>query len=85
LQDAGYRYVIDWACDDQPIWMKTRNVRILAMPYPIETNDNRAIVWFRYTSTELTDMLIDNFTDQTKGSISPYASRSCVRSPYIPS
>ena len=57
LQEAGYRYFMDWTCDDQPIWMKTRNGRILAMPYPIETNDNRAIVWFRYTSSELADML----------------------------
>src|SRR6266511_1341698 len=59
-QEAGYHYFMDWTCDDQPIWMKTRNGRILAMPYPIETNDNRAIVCFRYTSTELTDMVIDN-------------------------
>jgi peptidoglycan/xylan/chitin deacetylase (PgdA/CDA1 family) len=63
LQEAGYRYFMDWTCDDQPIWMKTRRGRILAMPYPIETNDNRAIVWFRYTSSELADMLIDNFDE----------------------
>ncbi len=63
LQEAGYRYFMDWTCDDQPIWMKTRKGRILAMPYPIETNDNRAIVWFRYTSSELADMLIDNFDE----------------------
>src|ERR687892_338734 len=43
--------------------MKTRHGRLLAMPYPIETNDNRAIVWFRYTASELADMLIDNFDE----------------------
>jgi peptidoglycan/xylan/chitin deacetylase (PgdA/CDA1 family) len=68
LQEAGYRYFMDWTCDDQPIWMKTRNGRILAMPYPIETNDNRAIVWFRYTSSELADMLIDNFDEMLEQS-----------------
>ena len=69
LQEAGYRYFMDWTCDDQPIWMKTRNGRILAMPYPIETNDNRASVWFRYTSSELADMLIDNFEEMLDQSL----------------
>jgi allantoinase len=69
LQETGYRYVMDWTCDDQPIWMKTRNGRILAMPYPIETNDNRAIVWFRYTSGDLADMLIDNFDEMLDQSL----------------
>jgi allantoinase len=41
LQEAGYRYFMDWTCDDQPIWMKTRNGGVLAMPYPIETNVTR--------------------------------------------
>jgi allantoinase len=49
--------------------MKTRNGRILAMPYPIETNDNRASVWFRYTSSELADMLIDNFEEMLDQSL----------------
>jgi hypothetical protein len=24
LQEAGYRYVMDWTMDDQPIWLRTR-------------------------------------------------------------
>ena len=63
LQEAGYGYVMDWTMDDQPIWMKTRNGRILSMPYPVEANDNRGIVWYRYTCSEFTDMLIDNFDE----------------------
>ena len=63
LQEAGYRYVMDWTMDDQPIWIKTRGGRILSMPYPVEANDNRGIVWYRYTSSEFTDMLIDNFDE----------------------
>jgi allantoinase len=69
LQETGYRYVMDWTCDDQPIWMKTRNGRILAIPYPIETDDNRAIIWFRYTASELADMLIDNFDEMLDQSV----------------
>ena len=63
LQEAGYRYVMDWTMDDQPIWIKTRGGQILSMPYPVEANDNRGIVWYRYTSSEFTDMLIDNFDE----------------------
>ena len=63
LQEAGYRYFMDWTCDDQPIWMRTRSGRILAMPYPIEANDNRGIVWYRYTSAEFADMIVDQFDE----------------------
>lgn len=63
LQEAGYRYVMDWTSDDQPIWLQTRQGRLLSMPYPIECNDTRGIVWYRYTSDAFTDMLIDNFDE----------------------
>lgn len=68
LQEAGYRYFMDWTMDDQPVWMRTRRGRILAMPYPVECNDNRAIVWFRYTSAEFADMLIDQFDEMLEQS-----------------
>ncbi len=68
LQEAGYRYVMDWTSDDQPIWMQTRNGRILSIPYPIECNDTRGIVWYRYTSSEFVDMLIDNFDEMLEQS-----------------
>ena len=63
LQEAGYRYFMDWTCDDQPIWMKTRQGRILSMPYPIETNDTRGVIWYRYTSEQFAQMIIDQFDE----------------------
>ncbi len=39
LKEAGYRYVMDWAMDDQPVWMRTRAGPILSVPYPLELND----------------------------------------------
>jgi allantoinase len=68
LQEAGYGYVMDWTADDQPIWARTRNGKILLMPYPIEANDNRALVWFRYTSREFADMIVDGFEEMLKQS-----------------
>jgi allantoinase len=68
LQEAGYRYVMDWTSDDQPIWLKTRRGRLLSMPYPIECNDNRGLVWYGYSSSEFADMLVDNFDEMLQQS-----------------
>jgi hypothetical protein len=59
---------MDWTCDDQPIWLKTRHGRILSLPYPIECNDTRGIVWYHYTSSEFADMLRDNFDEMLEQS-----------------
>jgi peptidoglycan/xylan/chitin deacetylase (PgdA/CDA1 family) len=63
LQEAGYRYFMDWTSDDQPFWMKTRHGRILAMPYPVECNDTRGIVWYKHSSLEFADMIVDGFDE----------------------
>jgi len=68
LSEAGYRYNMDWCCDDQPIWMKTRNGRILGMPYPVELNDNRAIVLHKMTPSQYADCIIDNFDEMLEQS-----------------
>ncbi len=47
LQEAGYHYTMDWTMDDQPVWLRTRGGRLLSMPYPIEVNDTRGIVWYK--------------------------------------
>ena len=68
LAEAGYRYFMDWTCDDQPVWMRTRHGRILSMPYPIECNDTRSIVWYRHTSGEFADMIVDAFDEMLEQS-----------------
>lgn len=68
LKESGYRYVMDWACDDQPIWLKTRSGPILAMPYPVEINDNRAIIFHKYSAAEFADMIIANFDEMLEQS-----------------
>src|SRR5262249_45067874 len=30
LKEAGYQYLLDWCCDDQPLWFKTRSGPILS-------------------------------------------------------
>ncbi len=68
LQEAGYVYQCDWPLDDQPIWMRTRNGRILNMPYPIEINDSPTLVMRQHTAVELMDMWIDQFDEMLEQS-----------------
>lgn len=63
LQEAGYRYLLDWCCDDQPIWLNTRGGRILAVPYPQEVNDIPAIPLHRMSPADFTDLIVDNFEE----------------------
>jgi peptidoglycan/xylan/chitin deacetylase (PgdA/CDA1 family) len=61
LQEAGYRYLLDWCHDDQPVWMKTRGGRILSLPYPQELNDIPQIVARKREGAEFADMIVDAF------------------------
>ena len=63
LKEAGYRYVMDWAIDDQPIWMRTRAGPILSMPYPAELNDLPALATRRHTGRQFAEMIIDQFDE----------------------
>jgi peptidoglycan/xylan/chitin deacetylase (PgdA/CDA1 family) len=61
LQEAGYTYLLDWCHDDQPTWMKTRQGRILSVPYPQELNDIPQIVARKREGAEFADMIEDAF------------------------
>ncbi|MDJ0704820.1 MAG: polysaccharide deacetylase family protein [Leptolyngbyaceae cyanobacterium MO_188.B28] len=63
LQAAGYQYLLDWCCDDQPIWFKTQSGRILSIPYPQEINDIPTIGVRGASAAEFADMIIDNFDE----------------------
>jgi allantoinase len=64
IAEAGYLYCMDWGiCDEQPFWVKASGGPVLAMPYPIELNDQPAVVYRRNTAAEYADMLVDNFDE----------------------
>lgn len=44
LAKAGYRYVLDWAHDDQPTRLATAHGALLSVPYSQEINDLPAII-----------------------------------------
>jgi peptidoglycan/xylan/chitin deacetylase (PgdA/CDA1 family) len=63
LASAGYDYLLDWCMDDQPVWMRTQNGRILSVPYPQELNDIPAIVARKMNAPDFAQMIIDNFDE----------------------
>jgi allantoinase len=63
LAEAGYRYLLDWCHDDQPLWMRTRTRPILSVPYPQEVNDIPAIVVRRASAAEFAEMIVDQFDE----------------------
>ena len=63
LQEAGFSYHMDWMLDDQPTWMKTRNGRILAIPYVRPTNDLPLMHRYQLTPEQYADILIDQFDE----------------------
>jgi peptidoglycan/xylan/chitin deacetylase (PgdA/CDA1 family) len=68
LKEAGYHYHLDWCCDDQPIWFRTRSGPILSVPYPEEINDIPAIAVRRASAAEFADMILDNFHEMREQS-----------------
>ena len=74
LKEAGYRYCLDWPCDDQPIWLNTRGGRLLSVPYPFELNDIGQLVFRHHTGREFADMIVDQFDAMV---------RQCVDRPLV--
>lgn len=69
LAEAGYRYVLDWAMDDQPVYLKVRGGgRLLSVPYPQELNDIPAIVARQASGSEFADMIVDAFDEMLEQS-----------------
>jgi peptidoglycan/xylan/chitin deacetylase (PgdA/CDA1 family) len=69
LAEAGYRYLLDWAMDDQPIFLRVRTGgRILAVPYPQELNDIPAIAIRKVGAAEFADMIVDTFDEMLEQS-----------------
>jgi peptidoglycan/xylan/chitin deacetylase (PgdA/CDA1 family) len=68
LQELGYRYLMDWPMDDQPVWMRTRSGRILSIPYPVETDDAQGIIHRRWSAAEFADAVVDQFDEMARQS-----------------
>ena len=61
LAAEGFEYVCDWSCDDQPIPMRVRSGRMIAMPYRQGMNDMTIFVNSRHTPEQFLRMAYDQF------------------------
>ncbi|MGE0417952.1 MAG: polysaccharide deacetylase family protein [Acetobacteraceae bacterium] len=66
LKEAGFRYVLDWCMDDQPVWMTTRHGPLLSIPYSQELNDSNAIAGRRHSASEFADMIVDQYDEMRR-------------------
>jgi allantoinase len=66
LKALGYRYVMDWPMDDQPVWMRTKAGRILSIPYPVETDDAQGVIHRRWSATVFADAVVDQFEEMAR-------------------
>ncbi len=63
LAEAGYRYVLDWCMDDQPVWMNTRSGPLLSVPYSQELNDSSSMIGRQVSPSDFADMIVDQFDE----------------------
>jgi peptidoglycan/xylan/chitin deacetylase (PgdA/CDA1 family) len=68
IKEAGYRYILDWPCDDQPFWMRTRAGPLLNVPYPAECNDYTPIVYLHHDPLQFVATVVRQFEEMIEQS-----------------
>ena len=69
LKEAGYKYIVDWPCDDQPYWMKTRAGPLLNIPYAVETNDYLSVIHLRQDAPVYGEIVLRQFEEMLEQSV----------------
>lgn len=68
LKEAGYKYIVDWPCDDQPYWMRTRFGPLLNVPYAVETNDYLSVIHLRQDAPVYGEIVLRQFEEMVEQS-----------------
>jgi allantoinase len=68
LKEAGFEFMMDWPCDDQPIWMRTRAGNILSVPYPLEINDSPQLLARHHAPEQFARMIVDQLEEMLRQS-----------------
>lgn len=63
LAECGYGYVLDLGMDDRPVWLRTRQGRLLHIPYALELNDSSTIIGRQASAAGFSQMIIDQFDE----------------------
>ena len=68
LKEAGFAFLMDWPCDDQPIWLRTRSGPLMSVPYPLEINDSPMMLVRHHTAVDFERMIVDQFDEMLQQS-----------------
>jgi allantoinase len=69
--------------DDQPIFMRTRTRRILALPYPQEINDIPMIIGRKIEGAAFAQLIVDHFDEMVAQSAGEALVMGVALHPYI--
>ncbi len=83
LAEAGFSYVLDFCMDDQPVWLRTRSGRLLAVPYSQEINDSSAIIGRQMSADAFSLMVIDQFEELRRAPQGPPVVMSVILHSFI--
>jgi allantoinase len=83
LAERGYRYVLDWPMDDQPVWLRAHDGRLLAIPGPMEVNDSGQNLHRHANASEFADMIVDQFEEMLQQSQRQPLVFSLMIHPYV--
>jgi len=61
LASEGFEYVCDWGCDDQPVPMRVRSGRLIALPYQQGINDITIFLRSLHTAEQYFQAVCDQF------------------------
>jgi peptidoglycan/xylan/chitin deacetylase (PgdA/CDA1 family) len=68
LKEAGYRYMMDWPLDDQPVWFRTAHGPLLSVPYAFDLNDSTECVSRRTPASLYCEYLVEQFDEMLEES-----------------
>ena len=83
LQEAGYRYNLNWCHDDQPVRMKAGAGALWTIPYPQEINDIPAVIGRLAGAAEFADMIVHNFDEMAEQSKAQPLVMGIALHPYV--
>ncbi len=61
LYELGFEYQLDFAMDDQPVWLDTDAGQMLSVPYAQEINDIPQLIGRNRTGRQFADMITDAY------------------------
>ncbi|KUP94627.1 polysaccharide deacetylase family protein [Tritonibacter horizontis] len=83
LKAAGYDYTLNWAMDDQPVWMRTAHGPLLSIPYPQEANDIPSIVGRKDGADAFAQIVQENFDEMRAQSVAQPLVMGIALHPYL--